>query len=89
MRRQTCTLNYGEELPLGTWESIIGSTGHRDRVFVELEEKIGRPVARQVDSADAQHFTSDCPMAAEHIAGIAQDAVPTHPLQLLRKGYGI
>ncbi len=55
----------------------------------QIAKKIGRPVARQVDGAEAQHFTSDCPMAAEHIAGIAQDAEPTHPLQLLRKGYGI
>jgi Fe-S oxidoreductase len=55
----------------------------------DIAKKIGRPVARQVDSTAAQHFTSDCPMAAEHIAGIAKDAVPTHPLQLLRKSYGI
>jgi hypothetical protein len=46
-------------------------------------------VARQVDGAQAQYFTSDCPMAAEHIAAIAESAEPTHPLQLLRKSYGI
>jgi len=55
----------------------------------DIAKKIGRPVARQVDSAQAQYFTSDCPMAAAHIAGIAESAEPTHPLQLLRKSYGI
>jgi len=55
----------------------------------DIARKIGRPVARQVDGAEAAHFTSDCPMAAVHIAGIAESAEPTHPLQLLRKSYGI
>ncbi len=55
----------------------------------QIAKKIGRPVARQVDGAKAQHFTSDCPMAAEHIASIADDAEPTHPLQLLRRSYGL
>ncbi len=55
----------------------------------DIAKKIGRPVARQVENAGAQYFTSDCPMAAEHIAGIAGSTEPTHPLQLLRKSYGI
>ena len=55
----------------------------------DIAKKIGRPVARQVENAGAQHFTSDCPMAAEHIAAIAGSTEPTHPLQLLRKSYGI
>ncbi|HSG64224.1 MAG TPA: heterodisulfide reductase-related iron-sulfur binding cluster [Gammaproteobacteria bacterium] len=59
------------------------------RECAEHARKIGRPVARQVDNAGADHFTSDCPMAATHIAGISGSAEPTHPLQLLRKGYGI
>jgi Fe-S oxidoreductase len=58
--------------------------------FAAVSRKIARPVARQVDNAGAQHFTSDCPMAAEQIAGIAESgAEPTHPIQLLRKAYGI
>jgi Fe-S oxidoreductase len=58
--------------------------------YAAVSRKIARPVARQVDSAEAQHFTSDCPMAAEQIAGIAASGVePTHPIQLLRKAYGI
>jgi len=58
--------------------------------YAAVSRKIARPVARQVDNAEAQHFTSDCPMAAEQIAAIAESgAEPTHPIQLLRKAYGI
>ena len=54
-----------------------------------ISRKIARPVARQVDAAQAEHFTSDCPMAAEQIASVAESAQPTHPMQLLRWAYGI
>lgn len=37
---------HGAELPFSTWESIIGSTGHRDRIFLDLEQQIGRTVNR-------------------------------------------
>ena len=37
---------HDAELPLSTWESIIGSTGHRDQLFVVLEDMIGRAVDR-------------------------------------------
>ena len=58
--------------------------------FAKISRKIARPVARQVDSAEAQHFTSDCPMAAEQIATVSESGVePTHPIQLLRRAYGI
>jgi Fe-S oxidoreductase len=57
--------------------------------YREISVKIARPVARQVDSAGAAHFTSDCPMAAEQIASVAESAEATHPIQLLRRAYGI
>jgi glycerol-3-phosphate dehydrogenase subunit C len=58
--------------------------------YAAVSRKIARPVARQVDSANAPHFTSDCPMAAEQIAAVAESgAEATHPIQLLRKAYGI
>ena len=37
----------GGVLALATWESIIGSTGHRDLVFADLESQIGRVVDRE------------------------------------------
>jgi glycerol-3-phosphate dehydrogenase subunit C len=58
--------------------------------YAKVSRKIARPVARQVDQAEAEHFTSDCPMAAEQIAAVAESGVePTHPIQLLRRAYGI
>jgi HAD superfamily hydrolase (TIGR01509 family) len=38
---------HGVELRLSTWEGIIGSTGHRDRVFLDLEQQIGKAVNRE------------------------------------------
>jgi Fe-S oxidoreductase len=58
--------------------------------YGKISRKIGRPVARQVDSTEAAHFTSDCPMAAAQIGAITESrAEPSHPIQLLRKAYGI
>jgi len=58
--------------------------------YAAVSRKIARPVARQVDAAGAQHFTSDCPMAAEQIATVAESSIePTHPIQLLRRAYGL
>jgi glycerol-3-phosphate dehydrogenase subunit C len=58
--------------------------------YAKVSRKIARPVARQVDQAEAEHFTSDCPMAAEQIAKVAESGpAPTHPIQLLRRAYGI
>lgn len=51
---------HGEELPLRIWESIIGSTGHRDQIFVILEGMIGRPVDRDTlrENAREKHHTT-------------------------------
>jgi glycerol-3-phosphate dehydrogenase subunit C len=75
-------------------KAIERCSGHDGTYGVKKEyaatsRKIARPVARQVDGAEADHFTSDCPMAAEQIAAVAESAEPTHPIQLLRRAYGI
>ncbi|HEU4618642.1 MAG TPA: heterodisulfide reductase-related iron-sulfur binding cluster [Gammaproteobacteria bacterium] len=57
--------------------------------FAETSRKIARPVARQVDAAKADHFISDCPMAAQQIAAVAESAEALGPLRLLRRAYGI
>ncbi len=81
-------------VPETSVEAIERCSGHDGTYAVKKEyhdiaKKIARPVARRVDSAAADHFTSDCPMAAEQIASVAESAEPTHPMQLLRKAYGI
>ncbi|HKI73944.1 MAG TPA: heterodisulfide reductase-related iron-sulfur binding cluster [Pseudomonadales bacterium] len=56
----------------------------------EYSVKIARPVVRQVDEKDPDHFASDCPMAATQIAHLAEKAgAAEHPMSLLRKAYGI
>jgi Fe-S oxidoreductase len=82
-------------VPDTTVQAIERCSGHDGtygvkRKYAATSRKIARPVARQVDGAAAQHFTSDCPMAAEQIAAVAEAEVePTHPIELLRRAYGI
>ena len=69
-------------------------TGHDGTYAVKQEfhaisRKIARPVVRQVDAAKADHFTSDCPMAAAQIAAAAESVEATHPMGLLRRAYGL
>jgi len=55
-----------------------------------LARKIAKPVETRVKQAEADHFTSDCVMAGNHIAhGLGDGRSAEHPLSLLRKAYGI
>ena len=52
--------------------------------------KIARPIVRKVDQLKAEHLASDCPMAAAHIANLAEtNEKPEHPMTLLRKAYAL
>ena len=57
--------------------------------FHDISKKIARPVISKVKKGDAQHFVSDCPMAAEQIAQGLEGHESESPLALLRKAYGI
>ena len=65
-----------------------GTYGVKQR-FREASVKIARPVASRVDQAQADHFCSDCPMAAAQVGGLTEREAHTHPLHLLRSAYGI
>jgi Fe-S oxidoreductase len=55
-----------------------------------LSRKLAKPVESRVAQAQADHFTSDCPMAGSHIAhGLDDKPAAEHPLSLLRKAYGV
>ncbi len=75
-------------------EAIERCSGH-DGVYAVKEEshdiskKIARPVVGKVEKAGADHFISDCPMAAEQIAQALGGREAGHPLTLLRRAYGI
>jgi Fe-S oxidoreductase len=57
--------------------------------FHETSRKIARPVISKVQKGGADHFTSDCPMAAEQIVQDLDEHDPDNPMSLLRKAYGI
>jgi Fe-S oxidoreductase len=83
-----------ELVPNTSVAPIERCSGHDGTYAVKKEyhgvaAKIARPVARQADVAAARHFTSDCPMAAAQIASVAEQVEPTHPIELLRRAYGI
>ncbi|MDG1942867.1 MAG: heterodisulfide reductase-related iron-sulfur binding cluster [Halioglobus sp.] len=68
-------------------------SGHDGTYAVKKEThaksvKIARPVVRKVDQQEPDHFISDCPMAATHIANLAEKVdKPEHPMTLLRMAY--
>jgi glycerol-3-phosphate dehydrogenase subunit C len=58
--------------------------------FHEMSMKICRPVVNRVVREEADHYSSDCPMAGHQIEnGLDNGSVPEHPLKLLRMAYGI
>lgn len=89
-----------ELIPDTKVDAIERCSGHDGTYAVkeeyhEISMKIARPVINRVKKATPQHFTSDCPMAAEQIMhGLASDTKISqphamHPISLLRKAYGI
>ena len=58
--------------------------------YHEISMKIARPVVNKVKQAEADHYSSDCPMAGHQIEnGLRDGSKPEHPMSLLRKAYGI
>ena len=58
--------------------------------YHDTSVKIARPVAKKVDQAAPDHLASDCPMAARHIADVAEsDIKAEHPMSLLAQAYGL
>jgi len=58
--------------------------------FHEMSMKIGKPVVSRVQKAEADYYSSDCPMAGHQIEnGLRDGSEPTHPMTLLRQAYGI
>jgi len=57
--------------------------------FHEISKKIARPVVSKLKLSEADHFVSDCPMAAEQIAQEVDEHVANNPMSLLRSAYGI
>jgi glycerol-3-phosphate dehydrogenase subunit C len=75
--------------------AIERCSGHDGTYAVKKETraksvKIARPVVRKVDQQEPDHFVSDCPMAANQIADLAEKVDSAeHPMTLLRMAYGL
>jgi glycerol-3-phosphate dehydrogenase subunit C len=84
-----------ELVPGTTVEPIERCSGHNGTYGVKqrfraASMKIGRPVIQRVESAHADHYSSDCPMAGRQIeSGLKERREPEHPLTLLRMAYGL
>lgn len=82
-------------VPDTTVHPIERCSGHDGTYAVKKETrensvKIARPVVRQVNEKNPDHFSSDCPMAAVHIAELSDSVEQAeHPMALLRRAYGI
>jgi Fe-S oxidoreductase len=56
----------------------------------DVSMKICRPVVNRVRKAEPNAYTSDCPMAGQHIsAGLDDGSKTQHPISLLRQAYGV
>jgi Fe-S oxidoreductase len=66
-----------------------GTYGVRSETY-ELSMKLVRPVSGRAEKFEPDFVTSDCPMAAEHIAhGMGDKKDALHPISLVRRAYGI
>ena len=81
-------------VPDTTVDAIERCSGHDGtyavkKEFYDIAKKIARPVVKKVQQGQADHFISDCPMAAEQIAQGLDGHAAKHPMGLLRQAYGI
>jgi len=81
-------------VPDTTVDAIERCSGHDGtyavkKEFHDISKKIARPVVNKVKKAEADHFTSDCPMAAEQITQGLDDHSAENPMGLLKHAYGI
>ena len=75
-------------------EAIERCSGHDGtyavkKEFHDISKKIARPVVKRIGNSEAEHFVSDCPMAAEQLVQDLDDYTAGHPMSLLRDAYGI
>jgi Fe-S oxidoreductase len=60
------------------------------RATYDISRRIAKPVEARITQAAPDHFASDCPMAASHLAhGLDDKPHAENPLSLLRHAYGI
>jgi Fe-S oxidoreductase len=66
-----------------------GTYGVKSATYA-IARKIARPVENRIQQIAPDHFASDCPMAASHLAhGMGDQPAAESPISLLRYAYGI
>jgi len=75
-------------------EAIERCSGHDGtyavkKEFHDISKKIAKPVIKKIRNSAAEHFVSDCPMAAEQLVQDLDEYTAGHPMSLLRDAYGI
>ena len=56
----------------------------------EIAIKIAMPIVREYEKLHSTQFTSDCTLAAHHVVNaMGNKVLPTHPIALMRKAYGL
>ena len=84
-----------ELIPGTDVEALERCSGHDGTYGVKKEThdiaiKIARPIVKEYQKNEAQHFTSDCTLAAHHIVNaMGKQITPDHPISLMKKAYGI
>ena len=84
-----------ELIPGTDVEALERCSGHDGTYGVKKEThdiaiKIARPIVKEYQKNEAQHFTSDCTLAAHHIVNaMGNQVAPDHPISLMKKAYGI
>ena len=78
-----------EDMPIERCSGHDGTYAVK-KEYHDISMKIARPVVNKVKQAEADHYSSDCPMAGHQIEnGLRDGSKPEHPMSLLRKAYGI
>lgn len=66
-----------------------GTYGVKSATYA-IARRIAKPVETRIQQAAPDHFASDCPMAASHLAhGMSDKPAAESPISLLRHAYGI
>ena len=84
-----------ELIPETDVEALERCSGHDGTYGVKEEThniaiKIATPIVREYKKNNAKEFTSDCTLAAHHIVNaMGNKVMPTHPISLIKKAYGI
>ena len=56
----------------------------------EIAIKIAMPIVKEYKKLQSTQFTSDCTLAAHHVVNaMGNKVLPTHPIELMRKAYGL